>query len=79
MIAIIDNFPVQIKAMASWISLCDEGPFPLDHDDFLHSNIMVDENSFNVTGLIDWEGACTINSLGADRVPRFPWNYAPFF
>jgi hypothetical protein len=60
MIAIIDNFPSQIKAMASQLSLCNEGPFPLDHDDFLHSNIMVDENSFDVTGIIDWEGACTV-------------------
>ncbi|CAL5869109.1 uncharacterized protein PFLUO_LOCUS3337 [Penicillium psychrofluorescens] len=60
MIAIIDNFPSQIKAMASKLSLFNEGPFPLDHDDFLHSNIMVDENSFDVTGVIDWEGACTV-------------------
>ncbi|KAJ5158617.1 uncharacterized protein N7500_008268 [Penicillium coprophilum] len=60
MITIIDNFPSQIKALASRLSLYNEGPFPLDHDDFLHSNIMVDENSFNVTGIIDWEGACTV-------------------
>ncbi|OQE41410.1 hypothetical protein PENCOP_c005G04810 [Penicillium coprophilum] len=24
------------------------------------SNIMADENSFNMTGIIDWEGACTV-------------------
>ena len=60
MITIIDNFPLQIKAIASQLSLYNEGPFPLDHDDFLHSNIMVDEESFNVTGIIDWEGACTV-------------------
>lgn len=60
MISIIDSFPSQIKAMASRLSLCNEGPFPLDHDDFLHSNIMVDEKSFDVTGIIDWEGACTV-------------------
>ncbi|KAJ6114301.1 hypothetical protein N7486_000079 [Penicillium sp. IBT 16267x] len=60
MIAIIDSFPAQIKAMASRLSSCNEGPFPLDHDDFFHSNIMVDENSFDVTGIIDWEGACTV-------------------
>ncbi|KAH6628524.1 hypothetical protein F5144DRAFT_631650 [Chaetomium tenue] len=57
MIAIIDQFPVQIKAMASRISATNNGPFPLCHDDFLHSNIMVDESNFNVTGIIDWEGA----------------------
>jgi hypothetical protein len=34
------------KAIASRLSLCDKGPFPLDHDDFLHSNIIVDENTF---------------------------------
>jgi len=60
MIAIINQFPSQIKAMASRLSASNNGPFPLDHDDFLHSNIMVDENSFNVTGIIDWEGACTV-------------------
>lgn len=60
MIAIIKDFPLQIKAMADRLSLYNDGPFPLSHDDFLHSNIMVDEDSFNVTGIIDWEGACTV-------------------
>ncbi|KXG54388.1 uncharacterized protein PGRI_075320 [Penicillium griseofulvum] len=40
MITIIENFPLQIKAMAN-------------------RNIMVDD-SFCVTGIIDWEGACTV-------------------
>ncbi|CAG8275753.1 unnamed protein product [Penicillium olsonii] len=60
MIATIENFPSQIKAIASRLSVCNEGPFPLAHDDFLHSNIMVDEHSFDVTGIIDWEGAFTV-------------------
>ena len=60
MIAIINEFPSQIKAMASRLSARNNGPFPLCHDDFLHSNIMVDENSFDITGIIDWEGACTV-------------------
>ncbi|KAK4042138.1 hypothetical protein C8A01DRAFT_44791 [Parachaetomium inaequale] len=60
MIAIIDQFPSQIKAMASRLSTSNNGPTPLCHDDFLHSNIMVDEDSFDVTGIIDWEGACTV-------------------
>ena len=61
MVAMIDQFPSQIKAMASRLSPShNEGPFPLCHDDFLHSNIMVDKKSFNVTGIIDWEGACTV-------------------
>ena len=38
----------------------NKGPFPLAHDDFLHSNIIVDEDNFDVTGIIDWEGACTV-------------------
>jgi hypothetical protein len=59
MITIIENFPSQIKAMATRLSLYNEGPFPLAHVDFLHSNIMVDD-SFCVTGIIDWEGACTV-------------------
>ncbi|KAJ5249537.1 hypothetical protein N7524_011853 [Penicillium chrysogenum] len=58
--AIIENFPSQIKAIASRLSVCNDGPFPLAHDDFLHSNIMVDESSFDVTGIIDWEGAFTV-------------------
>ncbi|KAL4935705.1 hypothetical protein BDV06DRAFT_234005 [Aspergillus oleicola] len=60
MLAIIENFPSQIKEIASRLSICDKGPFPLAHDDFLHSNIMVDESNFEVTGIIDWEGACTV-------------------
>jgi len=59
MISIINKFPSQIKAMASRLSKSNSRPFPLCHDDFLHSNIMVDEKSFKVTGIIDWEGACT--------------------
>lgn len=59
MLEIINNFPSQIKAVASQLSLADQGPFPLAHDDFLHSNIMVDDN-FDVTGFIDWDGACTV-------------------
>lgn len=59
MISIINKFPSQIKAIANRLSISNNGPFPLCHDDFLHSNIMVDEN-FNVTGIIDWEGACTV-------------------
>ncbi len=66
MVAIIDQFPSQIKAMASRLSASNEGPFPLCHNDFLHSNIMVDEKSFNVTGIIDWKGMHS--TLGAHCV-----------
>ena len=60
MVKIIDDFPLQIKAMASRLSKFNNGPFPLCHEDFLHSNIMFDEKTFEVTGVIDWEGACTV-------------------
>ncbi|KAK5788373.1 hypothetical protein VI817_009331 [Penicillium citrinum] len=35
MVEIIENFPSQMKAIASQLSSYNEGPFPLDHDDFL--------------------------------------------
>jgi hypothetical protein len=62
MLTIIENFPSQVKAMAGRLSSSDtdKGPFPLCHDDFFHSNIMVDENTFDVTAIIDWDGACTV-------------------
>ncbi|OHE98388.1 hypothetical protein CORC01_06384 [Colletotrichum orchidophilum] len=70
MIQIIDEFPSQIKGMAEQLASDNDGPFPLCHDDFLHSNIMVDEASFNVTGVIDWEGACTV-PWGLVAFPEF--------
>lgn len=69
-IKITDEFPSQIKSMAKLLPFRNEGPFPLCHDDFLHSNIMVDEASFNVTGIIDWEGACTV-PWGLISYPEF--------
>ncbi|KAK2051006.1 hypothetical protein LY76DRAFT_557687 [Colletotrichum caudatum] len=70
MVRITDEFPSQIKSMANLLPFRNEGPFPLCHDDFLHSNIMVDEASFNVTGIIDWEGACTV-PWGLVTYPEF--------
>ncbi|KAK2020884.1 hypothetical protein LX32DRAFT_605704 [Colletotrichum zoysiae] len=71
MVRITDEFPWQIKSMAAdLLPFRNEGPFPLCHDDFLHSNIMVDEASFNVTGIIDWEGACTV-PWGLVAYPEF--------
>ncbi|KAG8406703.1 hypothetical protein J3458_021039 [Metarhizium acridum] len=55
----INEFPSQIKEMASQLSQHNNGPFPLYHGDFLHSNMIVNE-SFEVMALIDWEGACTL-------------------
>lgn len=75
MVEIIENFPSQIKALASRLSLCNEGPFPLAHDDFLHSNILVDEDNFDVTG-INRLGRSMHRSLGAHGIPRFPYSHA---
>ncbi|ELR06926.1 hypothetical protein GMDG_02296 [Pseudogymnoascus destructans 20631-21] len=50
----ISEFPRRMKAVASRLSSCDNGPFPLWHPDFLHSNIIVDE-SYKILGVIDWE------------------------
>jgi hypothetical protein len=41
------------------ITLRNEGPFPLRHTDFLHSNITVDAE-FNVLSIIDWKNAGTV-------------------
>lgn len=53
MISIINKFPSQIKERAGQLSASNNGPFPLCYADFLYSNIMVDKNSFDVTGIID--------------------------
>ena len=61
MLAVLEQFPRRIKAIANQLSVHhNEGPFPLCHNDFLHSNILVDGDTFSVTGIIDWEGACTV-------------------
>lgn len=65
----INEFPSRIKGMASQLSYNDHGPFPICHADFFHSNIIVKEN-FEVLGIIDWEGACTV-PLELITFPRF--------
>lgn len=53
----IENFPTQVKVLFTRrLPPRNEGPFPLVHTDFLHSNILVD-SEFSVVGVIDWEGA----------------------
>ncbi|KAI0190544.1 kinase-like domain-containing protein [Astrocystis sublimbata] len=58
-LAAIKKFPSQLKAVVDQMSCDNYGPFPLCHADFFHSNIVVDEN-FQILGIIDWEGACTL-------------------
>ena len=55
----ITTFPTRVKALAGNLSLHDKGPFPIYHPDLYHSNIVVDEK-FNLLGVIDWQGACTV-------------------
>ena len=70
MISILSAFPHQIRALADQLSATNDGPFPLCHTDFLHSNIMVDESDFTVTGVIDW-GRRLHRAVGAGPVPGF--------
>lgn len=58
-IASIQRFPDRIKEQLCNIAVRNEGPFPLYHPDFLHSNVIVDEN-YNILSIIDWEGAGTV-------------------
>ncbi|PVH69779.1 hypothetical protein DL98DRAFT_438310, partial [Cadophora sp. DSE1049] len=79
----IVEFPLKVRAVANRVSSCDGGPFPVSHRDFLHSNIIVNQN-YGILGVIDWEGACTVPwelvefPLFLETVP-FPmdasWNY----
>ncbi|KAJ6076111.1 hypothetical protein N7499_008092 [Penicillium canescens] len=65
MVMIIENFPSQIEAISSRLSLCNEGPIPLDHGDFLHSNIMLRFNGNHRMG-----SACTV-PWGLIAFPEF--------
>lgn len=55
----VDVFPRRFREVASRLVRHDHGPFPLCHPDFLHSNIIIDDD-FHVLSIIDWEGACTL-------------------
>jgi Phosphotransferase enzyme family len=55
----ISKFPAHIKALAGGLSSHNKGPFPIYHPDLYHSNIIVDDK-FNILGVIDWQGACTV-------------------
>ncbi|KAK4232853.1 hypothetical protein C8A03DRAFT_39492 [Achaetomium macrosporum] len=54
----IRDFPAALGRMAARLSFSNSGPFPLSHENLLHSNILTDEG-YNVRSVIDWEGACT--------------------
>ncbi|KAG2005507.1 serine/threonine protein kinase [Coprinopsis cinerea AmutBmut pab1-1] len=51
-------FPLALGPHVS--SSNDRGPFPLRHGDLHSENILVDEETGNIVGVIDWEGAGTV-------------------
>jgi len=83
MITSITEFPCKLRAVANRLSSCNNGPFPVSHRDFFHSNIVVDHR-YRILGIIDWEGACTVPwelmefPLFLETVPSSmdaSWNY----
>ncbi|CAI7594348.1 unnamed protein product [Penicillium pancosmium] len=54
----IHNFPLLFKEAVGRMSF-REGPFPLHHPDFNHSNIIIDD-AHRILSVIDWEGASTV-------------------
>ncbi len=76
-------FPQQVSKLAGGKLLHNRGPFPLIHVDFLHSNIVVDDE-WNIIGVIDWESAQTAPWQTVEfpqtfslcpRLMDAPWNY----
>ncbi|CAG7978797.1 unnamed protein product [Penicillium nalgiovense] len=53
------DYPRRIKEQRFDFTVRNEGPFPLRHTDFFHSNVIVD-GEFNVLSIIDWEHAGTV-------------------
>ncbi|KZL63992.1 hypothetical protein CT0861_02045 [Colletotrichum tofieldiae] len=51
-VKITNEFPSQIKSIAKLLPLRNKGPFPLCHNNFLHSNIIVNKATFN--GLVTY-------------------------
>jgi hypothetical protein len=63
-----------------------EGPFPIYHPDFRHSNFIIDKD-YNILSIIDWENASSVPwevvefplFLSATPAPMdAPWNYDEF-
>lgn len=55
----IQAFPNQLASSAADLITHNDGPFPITHTDFFHSNNVVD-SEYTIQGVIDWEGACTM-------------------
>ncbi|KAJ5117491.1 hypothetical protein N7448_011123 [Penicillium atrosanguineum] len=54
----IHQFPVLFKEAVRRMSF-SQGPFPLHHPDFNHSNVIIDD-AYGILSVIDWEGASTV-------------------
>lgn len=54
----IQKFPFLFKEAVRRMPL-SQGPFPLHHPDFNHSNVIVDD-TYGILSVIDWEGASTV-------------------
>ncbi|KAF2489588.1 hypothetical protein BU16DRAFT_597006 [Lophium mytilinum] len=68
--ASIEAFRAAIQELASKISVCDKGPFPIWHNDCGNNNIIMDDN-FAVLGVIDWEMAYAAPWEVFGDYPRF--------
>ncbi|KAJ8129924.1 hypothetical protein O1611_g3704 [Lasiodiplodia mahajangana] len=56
----VNDLPGRLaKLAASDKYFTSQGPFPIRHADLFHSNVIVNK-AFEVLGVIDWEGACTV-------------------
>ncbi|KAL1849411.1 hypothetical protein VTK73DRAFT_9884 [Phialemonium thermophilum] len=56
----LDEFPARLAELApSGRYFASAGLFPIPHADLFHTNVIVDKN-FDLLGIIDWEGACTV-------------------
>lgn len=80
----VSSFRKSMSELADRLSIHDNGPFPLQHGDFGHNNVIVDAD-YRVLGVIDWEFASAVPweiaadfSLNITSVPRamdVPWNW----
>ncbi|CAG8197303.1 unnamed protein product [Penicillium salamii] len=59
MLESIEKFPDQIQESLHKFLVKNEGPFPLYHRDFRHSNVIID-NNYNILSIIDWDNAGTV-------------------
>lgn len=59
LVSSIQDFPVQLRALAKQGKFSEEGPFPLYHTDLMHSNIIIDKD-YKILAMIDWENAHTV-------------------